>query len=88
MDLRKLQRLLKGMAGGSRLMILSAIRKRRMASVGEIAAAVRRSHNTVSHHLSTLEKLRIVVRRRRGRNVFYRFAIPQERIVKEVLREL
>ena len=88
MDHRLLQRQLKALGGGPRLTILAYLKKHRNASVGEIAQAIHRSPNTTSIHLSHLERLDIIKRRRRDRMVIYRLSVQQDPIVRRVLKAL
>lgn len=88
MDRQALQRLLKGLGGGPRLAILAFLKRRRSAAVGDTARAVHRSQNTASIHLSHLEHLGIVARRRRGRWVTYRLAVSQNPVARQVLKAL
>ena len=88
MDKQRLQTLLKALGGGTRLTILAELKKRRSASVSEIAQTIHRSLNTTSIHLAHLERLGIVERRRRGIFVFYRISLVQDPIVKQVLKML
>jgi DNA-binding transcriptional ArsR family regulator len=88
MDQQSLKKLLKTLGGGPRLAILAYLQKHRSASVGEIAQAIHRSHNTTSLQLSRLHNAGIIQRRRRGREVLYRLSLPQHPMTKQVLKEL
>ena len=88
MDQRLLQRLLKVLGGGPRLAILTYLKKHRHPSVSQIARGVHRSINTTSIHLSALERVGILERRRRGNFIFYRISLVQDPIVKQVLKML
>jgi len=85
---RELHHLLKAISGEPRLAILTHLKKVRRATVSEIADAIHRSVPTASLHLSHLERLGIVMRRRRGQEVYYRLSLGQNPIVKQVLKAL
>lgn len=85
MDQKHLQQRLKGLSGGSRLQILSYLKRHGSATVTEIAHAVDRSVQTVSEHLLRLETLGIVLRRQRGKFAAYRISLHQEPLVRHVL---
>lgn len=87
-DLRTVQKLLKILGGGPRLPILATLKRRRNASVSEVARLIHRSLNTTSLHLSSLEAAGIIERRRRGHFVFYRLSTVQRPLVQQVLRGL
>ncbi|HLC76033.1 MAG TPA: metalloregulator ArsR/SmtB family transcription factor [Candidatus Peribacterales bacterium] len=88
MDHRLLQQLLKAIGGGSRLGIVAYLRKHHSASVSHIAQVIHRSVTTSSIHLSHLERLGIIERRRRGQEVFYRLSLSQNPLVKNILKEI
>ena len=83
-----LQRQLKALGGGPRLAILTYLKKQQSANVSEVARAIDRSITTTSIHLSHLESLNIIVRRRRSREVYYRLSVPQDPVVRLVLKLL
>ncbi len=85
MERRHLQQLLRVLAGATRIEILAFLKRNRSASVADIAQALQRAENTISVHCSRLERLRIVVRRQRGKWVIYRLSLHQEQLVKQVL---
>jgi len=86
MNIRKLQSLLKGITGGSRLEILRFLKRRRgSASVSMIAEGIDRSVQTTSGHLILLTLHGVVQRRQRGRDVFYRLSMVQQQPVKNIL---
>jgi len=87
-DTREIQRILKTIAGGARLEILRFLKRRRSATVSQIAEHVGRSVKTVSNHLIRLSLHGIVIRRQRGRLVTYRLAVPQKSPVREILKLL
>jgi DNA-binding transcriptional ArsR family regulator len=85
MEKKQLKRILKAIAGETRLEILAYLKQHQTASVGEIANALQRADNTISLHLQRLERLNIVVRRQRGVQAFYRLSLHQEPLVRQVL---
>lgn len=85
MDRKSLKRLLKAIAGETRIEILSYLKQHQTATVGEIADALQRADNTISLHLQRLERLNIVIRRQRGVQAFYRLSLHQDPILRHIL---
>jgi len=88
MNRRLLKHQLKALGGGPRLTILAELKKNRNVTVSEMARAIHRSITVTSLHLSHLERLDIIKRRRRGRMVIYRLSVQQDPIVRQVLKML
>lgn len=84
LNIVKLERPLKALANRRRLAIVAHIKKRREASVGDIADAVRLSIKATSKHLGVLYSADILEREQRNVHMFYR--ISKE--VPEVTRGL
>jgi DNA-binding transcriptional ArsR family regulator len=81
----KLERPLKALANRRRLAILQYIKKRREASVGEIADALRLSIKATSKHLGILIAADILEREQRSLQVFYRISSDSPVAIKPLL---
>ena len=88
MDLKSLRSKLKAASGGSRLEILRFLKRRRSATVSDVAEGIGRSVQTASDHLAFLALHGIVKRRQRGKYVSYRLSLKQEPPVKDILKLL
>ena len=86
--MRELEKQLKALANRRRLMILSCLKKRREASVGDIAADIHLSFKSTSRHLAVLAALDIVEKEQRSLQVFYRLAAAPSSTVKHVIAQL
>jgi len=65
------ERILKALANGRRLLIVSWLKKRDEATVGDIAEYINLSFKSTSKHLSVLSKGDILEKRQDGLEVFY-----------------
>lgn len=68
---KELERILKALANRRRLAIVQTIRKRKEASVGNIATEIKLSFRATSKHLSVLSGAGIVEREQRGTQMLY-----------------
>jgi len=82
---RELERVLKALANQRRLKILSYLRKKKEATVGDIAGEIKLSFRSTSKHLGILFALTIVEREQHGTQVFYSLAPPRHSVVRHVL---
>jgi len=71
---KELERILKALANKRRLAILSFLRKRKEANVGEIAETIHLSIKSTSRHLMVLSGADILDRDQRSSEVFYRLS--------------
>lgn len=71
-----------------RLMILSLLKKKSEATVGEIANSIKLSLTATSRHLALLRALDIVDKEQRGLEVYYFLSKNKSRIVRNILSEL
>lgn len=82
---KEVEKALKALANGRRLRIILFLKKKREASVGEVAEEIRLSFRATSRHLSVLSAADILEREQRGLQVFYRIAknppLPLETIL-------
>lgn len=69
---KELERVLKALANKRRLAIISFLRKRKEANVGEIAEAIHLSIKSTSRHLTVLSGADILDREQRSSEVFYK----------------
>lgn len=68
----ELERQLKALANRRRLAILNFLRRRKEASVGEVAGAIALSFTSTSKHLNILERAGFIEKEQRSLQVFYR----------------
>lgn len=71
---RELERILKALANKRRLAIISFLRKRKEANVGEVAETIHLSIKSTSRHLAVLSGVDILDREQRSSEVFYRLS--------------
>lgn len=74
--IKQLEQVFFGLADKTRLTILTLLAGEELCSC-EIMAALELTEPTTSHHLGILERAGLVVSRRDGKWVFYRFVNPQ-----------
>lgn len=76
---KELERMFKALANKRRLTIISLLRKKKEAHVGEIAETIHLSIKSTSRHLAVLSGADILDREQRSSEVFYRLndAIPE-----------
>lgn len=81
----KLERPIKALANRRRLAMLQYIKKRKEASVGEIADALRLSIKATSKHLGILAAADIVEREQRSLQIFYRLSPDSPTVIRPIL---
>ena len=86
--MKELEKTLKALANRRRLAILTHLKGRKEATVGDIAAAIKLSFRATSKHLGILAAAEIVEREQRSLNVYYRLAAPQKPLVRSVLNQV
>lgn len=76
---KELERYLKALANKRRLAVISLLRKKKEANVGEIAETIHLSVKSTSRHLGVLFGADILEKEQRSVEVFYRLtsAIPE-----------
>ncbi len=79
---------LKALGSVRRLEILSFLKKKKSAVVGDIAEAIRISQESASQHLRILRLVGIVTSVRRGKNVSYRIRMGIAEPARGVVRDL
>lgn len=84
----ELERQLKALANRRRLAILTFLRKRREANVGEVAEAIKLSFTSTSKYLTMLERASFVEKEQRGLQVFYRIAPEAPDFLPDLLARL
>ena len=83
-----MEKVLKLTGNKRRLMILSLLKKKSEATVGEIANSIKLSLTATSRHLALLRALDIVDKEQRGLEVYYFLSKNKSRIVRNILSEL
>ena len=86
--MKYLEKVLKLTGNKRRLMILSLLKKKSEATVGEIANSIKLSLTATSRHLALLRALDIVDKEQRGLEVYYFLSKNKSRIVRNILSEL
>jgi len=84
-DYHALERRMKALSNARRLQILSYIKRKKTAMVGDIAHAIHLSMFATSHHLRILKAAQVVGYKKRGRQVYYRLSFRQIEPIKKVL---
>ena len=69
---KELERILKALANKRRLVIISFLKKKKEANVGEIAEEIHLSFKSTSRHLTILSRADVLERDQRSSEVFYR----------------
>ena len=85
---REMEKTLKALANRRRLLILTFLKKRRTANVGEAADAIKLSFKATSKHLVLLIGAEIVEREQRGPQMFYRLSEALPAIARDVISRL
>jgi DNA-binding transcriptional ArsR family regulator len=71
---KDLERLLKALANGRRLTLLSILRSTKEMSVGSAAKKIKLSFKSTSKHLATLAAVGLLEKEQRNVSVYYRLA--------------
>ncbi|HLD86149.1 MAG TPA: metalloregulator ArsR/SmtB family transcription factor [Patescibacteria group bacterium] len=82
------ERVLKALANRRRLTIVTILKRRRSATVGELAAALKVTLPTTSKHLAMLSTAEVVEYERQSLNVFYHLADDMPVIARAVIKHL
>ncbi|MBU1123109.1 metalloregulator ArsR/SmtB family transcription factor [Patescibacteria group bacterium] len=85
---RPLERKLKALANERRLLAIAYLKRCQDAFVGDIADFIGIKIRSMSKHLQILEVNGIIKRRKRGRLVFYRLSLSQEKPIKQIIEHL
>lgn len=80
-----LERVLKAAANKRRLAILRFLKKRKEATVGDIAEAIKLSFKSTSRHLGVLSAADLLDREQRSLEVYYRLAPQPIELVSTLL---
>ncbi len=86
--MKKLERTLKALANRRRLAIVSYLKKRREAPVGEIAHEINLSLKATSKHLGILAAADILEKEQRSLQVFYRLAKKRQFVSQVIINTL
>lgn len=83
--IRTIERECKALGQQRRLQILTFIKKKRRASVGDLTEALGTTLQGTSQHLRVLREAGILLNHKRGREVMYMLAREQSAIVRAIL---
>lgn len=84
-DMKKFERVLKGLANRRRLAILKFLNSVKEANVADIAEVINLSFKATSKHLGILANLDILEKEQRSLEMFYRLSKDLNSIVKNVI---
>ena len=85
--MNELEKILKALANKRRLMILKFLRRRR-ASVGDVADAIKLSFKATSRHLTVLTAVDILEKEQEGLVVWHQLRGERHPLVVELLKHL
>jgi DNA-binding transcriptional ArsR family regulator len=85
MNERDFEKILKSLANRRRLAILKVLKKRKEASVGNIASEIKLSFRSTSKHLSILFGASILEREQRSKQMFYKIYSATTPLTKALL---
>lgn len=86
MDNKNLEKILKAVANGRRLMMIRILRDRKEMSVGDVASAVKLSFRATSRHLFVLFNADLLDRRPDGLMVYYKISDNLENFAKQIVK--
>ena len=87
-NFNKTERVLKALANRRRLAILSYLKKKREAHVGDIADQIKLSFKATSKHLTVLSAAELLEREQRSSQMYYKIAAELPAEAKVVIRIL
>ncbi|MEK7567519.1 MAG: metalloregulator ArsR/SmtB family transcription factor [Patescibacteria group bacterium] len=82
---KDLERLLKAIANKRRLNILRFLKKKKEASVGDIAEEIKLSFRATSKHLKILDSVDLLDKEQRSIQIFYRFSDSAPELSRRIL---
>lgn len=82
---KELEKIFKALANRRRLAILTLLKKKKQANVGEIAEAIKLSFKSTSRHLSVLVSSGILDREQSSLYSVYSFSAEQSEILRKIL---
>lgn len=82
---KTLERILKALANRRRLAILRFLKKKKEASVGDIAGEIKISFNATSKHLLLLAASGIVDREQKGLQMYYSLLLDMPEVARRVV---
>lgn len=85
---KELERVLKALANKRRLSIISFLRRRGEANVGDIAEAIKLSIKSTSRHLAVLSGADILDREQRSSKVFYKLNTSISELFAPLIKSL
>lgn len=87
-DMKKFERVLKGLANRRRLAILKFLNGVKEANVADVAKIINLSFKSTSKHLGILANLDILEKEQRSIEMYYRLSKEQIFVVKDVIGNL
>ena len=82
---KELEKIFKALGNRRRLAIITFIKKKKRANVGEIAESIKLSFKSTSRHLAVLSSAEILEKEQSSLYNFYSFSSDQGEIVKKIL---
>lgn len=86
--MKETERVLKALANRRRLALVTYLRRRGQAPVGELAAFLKVTLPTASKHLAILGAAEVVEYERRSLQVYYRLADSMPAVARSLLKHL
>jgi DNA-binding transcriptional ArsR family regulator len=86
--IKDLEKILKILANKRRLAIISFLKKKKEAKVGDIANELRISFKATSKHLGLLFNADIVEREQKSLQMWYKLSVNQNNVVKYISNSL
>ncbi len=83
--MKQIEKVLKALANQRRLEIVRLLKKRRQATVGEIAEAIDLSFRATSKHLGVLRSAEILDKKQQGLQVWYFLSDQSSAVAKSVI---
>ena len=82
---KELERVFKALANKRRLSILTFLKKKKQANVGEIAEVIKLSFKSTSRHLGVLASSGILDREQSSLYSIYSFSTEQSEVLRKIL---
>lgn len=86
--MKEYERVLKALANRRRLSIIAILKKRKEATVGNIADSIKLSFTSTSKHLNMLARVDILDKRQQGLEVFYFLGLKIPAIALPIIARL
>lgn len=86
--MKNIEIILKALANRRRLAIIIYLKRNGESYVGDIADAIHVSFKATSKHLIILDKADILEKDQRGKQMFYKLASSQSKLVRQIIGSL